>query len=282
MALLVLSNIAGRVFVQEDEARRQVGRHHQGQGGDEERPPGDPRHHDGGQAVAEHVLGRHDDGRQVLVQRDLGHLEDGDGVVAHHVGPTEGLREEEEDEESHGQEDGPLVQLGGRLSPAPGRVIRLSPDDDLQRLQLLVHLRPGQTPELTEVVSRLLPPPAAQQPGGRLRQEDDQEGGEEGDEGPGDAGESPGEKPTEDVHQEVPGVGGGRHQDGQRPPQLRGGDLSQVDGGDGDAGPDTQPGDCPRYEEMVETGGLPGQQPANGQGQTVQQDGHTAAKPGNI
>ena len=72
--------------------------------------------------LPEHVLGRHDDGGQVLVQRDLGHLEDGDGVVADHIGATEGLREEQEDEEDHGPDYGPLVKLGGRLSPGPGGV----------------------------------------------------------------------------------------------------------------------------------------------------------------
>ena len=247
------------VFLQEDQPGRQVGRHHQSQGAHQQDPPGDPRHHDGGQAVAEHVLGRHYDGCQVLVQGDLGHLEDGDGVVAHHVGPAEGLGEEEEDEEGHGYEDSPLVQLRGWLSPGPGLAVSLGPHHELQRLQLLLHLGGRKTSQLTEVLSGLLPPASAQQPGRGLGEEEEEEGGQKGDEGPGDAGESPGEQPAQNVHQEVPRVGRGRHQNGQRPPQLRGGDLAQVDGGDGDPGPDTEAGDCPSYEEMVETGGLPGQ-----------------------
>ena len=35
------------------------------------------------------------------------YLEDGDGVVADHVGATEGLGEEEEDQKGHGQQNTP-------------------------------------------------------------------------------------------------------------------------------------------------------------------------------
>ena len=75
-----------------------------------------------------------------------------------------------------------------------------------------------------------------------------------------------------DVHQEVAGVGRGRHQDGQRAPELGGGDLPEVDGGDGDPGPDPHPGDGAGDVEVAEATRLPGQQPAQAEGHAVSQD----------
>ena len=280
MFLLTVSHVGGAgPFVEEHQTSRQVGRHHEGQGAHEQHPPRYPGHHDGGQAVAEHVLSSHQDGREVLIQGDLGHLEDGDGVVADHVGATEGLSEEEEDEESHGEEDGPVTQPGEGLSPGPGLVTALRLDHSLQGGQLLLHLLHLQTPQLAEVLRGLLPPAPGQEPGGGLGEEDEEEGREEGEEGPGDAGESPGEEPAQDVHQEVPGVGRRWHEDGEGPPEVRGGDLPEVDGGNGDTGPDAEAGDGPGDVEVVERGRLPGKDPADNEREAVQEDGHTATEP---
>ena len=67
------------------------------------------------------------------------YLENGDGVVADHVGATEGLGEEEEDEDDHGEKDRSLHQehqlVFPRITFLSGFLVKT-----LHQLQLVLNL----------------------------------------------------------------------------------------------------------------------------------------------